>query len=219
MSKGKNLGRPKLADEDKAKPNDRLKCDVCGGTFLRNSRTRHNRTKVHKIYENMNNTMRDMLLQDSKNKGKKKLTLNEYIESSKNKENIKKILQPVPKKKIKNLDSDDEESENADMVGGYDNSSDENPIHRAIRLNNEQKIPYKYNNYIAEHFGTILLYPADVKFLNSNVSHNEKIHLINELAQKQGKKYYDDIDNVDPNDIWNGNAEEIKAKIRKLGKF
>jgi len=49
----KPLGRPRKEEHDKAKPNDRLICNVCGMKFIRSARSGHKKTKVHQIYENM----------------------------------------------------------------------------------------------------------------------------------------------------------------------
>lgn len=51
------IGRPKMKEEDKAKPGDRLVCDVCGEKFIRSHRTRHNQNKVHQAYANIHNKL------------------------------------------------------------------------------------------------------------------------------------------------------------------
>ena len=56
------LGRPKKREEDKAQPSDRLICNICGGKYVRSHRSAHNKTKVHKAYENMNHKLTKILL-------------------------------------------------------------------------------------------------------------------------------------------------------------
>lgn len=53
-------GRPKK--DDKAKWNDRIKCEICGVEFTRSNRTAHNKTKTHKIYSEMNQKLKKILL-------------------------------------------------------------------------------------------------------------------------------------------------------------
>jgi len=59
----KSKERPKKSEENKAKWNDKVKCDRCGKEFIRSSRTTHNKTQYHKIFDKMNNKLQDFLLQ------------------------------------------------------------------------------------------------------------------------------------------------------------
>lgn len=59
------IGRPRKREEDKARPHDRLICNVCGGKFTRCHRTAHNKTKVHQAYEKMNDKLRKALIDDN----------------------------------------------------------------------------------------------------------------------------------------------------------
>ena len=65
-NKKKSQGRPKVAEEDKCKPNDRLTCDICHGTYIRACRSRHNKTKVHQAYENINNKLQEAIREEMK---------------------------------------------------------------------------------------------------------------------------------------------------------
>lgn len=56
------VGRPKK--DEKAKPSDRVVCDICGGKFVRSHRWDHNKTKVHQAYSKMNDQIRKLLLAD-----------------------------------------------------------------------------------------------------------------------------------------------------------
>ena len=52
------VGRPRKKDEDKAKPSDYIECNICGHTFRRNNRSRHNNTKIHKAIAELNDDIR-----------------------------------------------------------------------------------------------------------------------------------------------------------------
>lgn len=58
----KKTGRPRKNEEDKAKPTDRLICEVCGGEFTRYNRSAHNKTRVHQAYASMNKKLREFLI-------------------------------------------------------------------------------------------------------------------------------------------------------------
>jgi len=57
------IGRPRKKEEDKAKPNDRLICDICGGKFIRSHRSRHNQNKVHQAYANIHNKLYKVIVE------------------------------------------------------------------------------------------------------------------------------------------------------------
>lgn len=60
----KQVGRPRKREEDKLKPLDRIKCEICGRTYVRCHKTKHIRTDHHKAYEEMNEKLRKILLDD-----------------------------------------------------------------------------------------------------------------------------------------------------------
>jgi len=57
-------GRPRKSDEDKGKPNDRIKCNLCGKEFTRSNRSHHNNTQVHLLYKKVNEKMSKLVLID-----------------------------------------------------------------------------------------------------------------------------------------------------------
>ena len=57
-------GRPKMDEEDKGKPNDKVECKLCGKVFTRSNRSKHKRTQRHKLYEKVNTKMAKMVLND-----------------------------------------------------------------------------------------------------------------------------------------------------------
>ena len=57
-------GRPRVSDENKAKPKDKMKCKICNGTYLRSNKTHHNKTKIHKIYENMHLNLKQIIIDE-----------------------------------------------------------------------------------------------------------------------------------------------------------
>lgn len=58
----KPFGRPRKNEKEKARYNDRIVCDICGGTFLRSHRADHRKTKVHQAYEKMNRKLSKVIL-------------------------------------------------------------------------------------------------------------------------------------------------------------
>jgi len=42
-----NKGRPKIEQKDKAKYNDKLKCDICNVFISRSNKPRHKKSKMH----------------------------------------------------------------------------------------------------------------------------------------------------------------------------
>lgn len=46
----------------KANPNDRIVCNICGRTYTRNVRSRHNKTKIHQAYANINSKFAKLVL-------------------------------------------------------------------------------------------------------------------------------------------------------------
>lgn len=57
-----SVGRPRKKEEDKAKHNDRVICDICGGSFTRSHRSSHNKTKIHLLHKNMNDKLKKLLI-------------------------------------------------------------------------------------------------------------------------------------------------------------
>ncbi len=47
------MGRRPMSEEDKAKPNDRVTCDICGIEYSRSNKCRHILSKIHKLAEKM----------------------------------------------------------------------------------------------------------------------------------------------------------------------
>lgn len=41
---------------------DRIKCNVCGIEYIRSNQSAHKRTRVHQAYQDMNDRVRDLLL-------------------------------------------------------------------------------------------------------------------------------------------------------------
>jgi len=45
--------------------NDTTVCDVCGATYKKCNGWHHRQTKVHKVYENLNNKLRKILVNEN----------------------------------------------------------------------------------------------------------------------------------------------------------
>lgn len=55
-------GRPRKCEDEKARPNDRIKCDICSKYFTRSGRSGHNRTQYHMIHSKINKKLRNLLI-------------------------------------------------------------------------------------------------------------------------------------------------------------
>jgi hypothetical protein len=58
MNNIEKRGRPKKLEEDKAKPNDKVKCDICGKVFSRSIRSVHNKSQVHQAHLKANDVIK-----------------------------------------------------------------------------------------------------------------------------------------------------------------
>lgn len=64
----KNVGRPRKLQNEKAKPNDKITCDICGSVFSRSARSRHNKTRIHQASLKAINHIKKNLLDDNNKK-------------------------------------------------------------------------------------------------------------------------------------------------------
>ncbi len=55
-------GRPKKSETDKAKPNERVTCDICGVEFVRSNRSSHKLTKFHKVCQQVDEETRQIIV-------------------------------------------------------------------------------------------------------------------------------------------------------------
>lgn len=64
------MGRAILTEsvqpKKRAMPTDQIECDICGKTYFRSGRTKHQRTKYHQIMASANKILRDKLLKNIK---------------------------------------------------------------------------------------------------------------------------------------------------------
>ncbi len=54
-------GRP-IPENGKAKPTDRIKCEICGKEYFRSGSTKHKRTEYHRAMERVNKKLLDLLV-------------------------------------------------------------------------------------------------------------------------------------------------------------
>jgi hypothetical protein len=204
------MGRPTVPEEDKAKPNDRLNCEVCGMDYSRSNKSKHIVSKLHKMAERLT-------------AGEKQHGGFNGIKEYKH----KKLSNKEVKKRLKNLDSESESEEESSEEETPRKKSTHQYKKRLIGDNNIidsvfADIPEEYHDYIKQNHGKIYLKPDGIEYFNNpNYSYEQKIAMIDEISKLPRKKYHDDIDNnvVHRNNIFHGNPEEIKEKIRNLGKF
>jgi hypothetical protein len=50
-------------DKIYAKPTDRITCKYCGRTYIRSGKFNHDKTLIHKAYVDMNNKLRQLLIE------------------------------------------------------------------------------------------------------------------------------------------------------------
>ena len=50
-------GRPIKKEEEKAKPNDKINCNICGKIYTRANQTRHKKSKYHTLAERLTQKM------------------------------------------------------------------------------------------------------------------------------------------------------------------
>lgn len=55
-------GRPPIPEDQRAKPNDRIVCNLCKKEFVRANRSHHNKTERHKLYERINKKFTNLVL-------------------------------------------------------------------------------------------------------------------------------------------------------------
>ncbi len=58
----KNRGRPRMNDENKALPSDKVRCEVCSKVFTRSGRSGHNKTTYHRVHLDLNQKLTKLLL-------------------------------------------------------------------------------------------------------------------------------------------------------------
>jgi hypothetical protein len=61
-SKDSKVGRKKIKESKKAKPTDRIKCDICPGEYSRSSSTNHKRTKIHQAFLKINKNLKEIIV-------------------------------------------------------------------------------------------------------------------------------------------------------------
>lgn len=55
-------GRPRKPDNEKAKPTDRITCEICGKEYFRSGSANHKATKHHIIHQDLNKKLMKILL-------------------------------------------------------------------------------------------------------------------------------------------------------------
>jgi phosphorylcholine metabolism protein LicD len=172
------IGRPKIAEENKCKPNDILECPLCKEIFMRSNQTRHRKSKIHQLAEQL--TL-------GKQKGGYNRT-NEYKPQKLTNREIRKRLS----KNESDSESDSEiESESEDE---YQRKPQNNLLKkRSVQTIYKPKkqtmgIPHKFHDYITQNYGTLMFKPeAEDYFNNPNISDEEKVQTIDQVANMQGK--------------------------------
>lgn len=56
------VGRPRKNENEKAKPYDRIICDICNKEFVRSHRSDHKKTNYHKMYADINENIKGIVI-------------------------------------------------------------------------------------------------------------------------------------------------------------
>lgn len=62
----KRSGRPRKLENEKAKPNDKVVCDICNATYSRSAQSRHKKSKVHQAYLKANKKISQSVLAEER---------------------------------------------------------------------------------------------------------------------------------------------------------
>ena len=57
-------GRPRKSEYEKAKPNDRVICKKCGKEYTRANKPKHDKTKIHRLYDKLEEKFRLYIIND-----------------------------------------------------------------------------------------------------------------------------------------------------------
>lgn len=155
------MGRPRMNENEKAKWDDQLTCPLCKGTYLRANQTRHKKTKIHQLAEQLTGG------KITKKKNEYMDTDSESEEDFKQKndktrfirrEDLSKLKKHNKKKALGYIDDDDDDS------GSFEEITDQVMI----------------NRYILDRYGNVYIDDDQRDELN-NILNNPKYPL--------GKKY------------------------------
>lgn len=197
------MGRTKLDDDEKANPNDRITCDICGSYYTRSNKSKHLTTKLHKMAEKY---LPIIEKQENEIKLHKAVSASRKQRGGNEKDKHRRKL-------LKRLHDSDTEEE--DYV-------EEKVIPKKPIKNNQPmaKLPKQINDYITQTYGKIYVMPDFVAYLNdNNVTDDEKYDAIDDYVEKSNRiKNPSSINNNVNFDVY-GNPEEIKKSIWNATKF
>lgn len=58
----KQIKKDNRIKKKRADPNDKIKCELCGVEYTRCNRSRHEKTRIHKLYKDVNDKFKNLLL-------------------------------------------------------------------------------------------------------------------------------------------------------------
>src|SRR5687768_2322565 len=134
-------GRPRKAVEEKAKWDDKLKCPLCGETFMRANQTRHRKSKYHQLAE--------QLISSKKQSGGDKIK--EYTPKKLTNKEIRKRLSKIDLES----DSDSNDETNDELNYEYPKQNKNLLKKRSVQKIHETKsktldIPIEFHDYISQ---------------------------------------------------------------------
>lgn len=66
-----SLGKPSMKPKKKCHWSDRIKCKICGKTYVRSACTKHKSTEYHKLYERFDEKIRNIMLAEDNGDSRK----------------------------------------------------------------------------------------------------------------------------------------------------
>ena len=188
-------GRPKLPENEKAKPTDRIKCEVCGKEYFRSGKTAHIRGKIHQEYLKIHNSVQKVIKENKKGNNKKDengtkiLTPHELHLGIAKKSIVKKYNHMFDKKSLADIYREEDDLDELSDIENFESDEADSslPGHLGTRkIESENKIKSKVYKYGDE---------------SNDDSRNEK------------------KDDGFRRNLLTGSAEEIQERIRKLANF
>nr|AVL93337.1 C2H2 zinc finger protein [Moumouvirus australiensis transpoviron] len=123
VNKQRKKGRPKKNINEKAKPNDKIICNICGGSYTRSNITKHKNTQKHQIFETMNDKIRRVMLKNDTvkiNDDNKIKNSNTKNISNNNQKGGKNETQNVNKENKSNINNNVHKNTNSVLRGTFE---------------------------------------------------------------------------------------------------
>lgn len=185
----KRMGRPRVPINEQAKYNDKIICNICKGSYSRSNKVAHNKTKLHRAFEKINNDIRTLVNTDDEPVRGGVMSVSTFKKTMA-KNRIKKKINEM---QDENSDTDDEVM--TDNSGSEDDNKKEilkiKHDNLRLRLNNDS-LRRGYNNivsvinYIRDNYGDDIQLSIHEfsKLVDYKNEYNERIQYVNEILSQ-----------------------------------